>query len=76
LENKVVLSFGDFGGQDCPQIFGDIVLAGRVGFALRISDVNKITELKLCLMCIDDSFLIFVFPLHMFSVNNFQCKIL
>jgi hypothetical protein len=48
--------------------FGDIVLAGRVGFALRISDDNKITELKLCHMCIDDSSLIFVFPLHMFSV--------
>jgi hypothetical protein len=55
--------------------FGDIVLAGRVGFSLRISDDNKITELKLCLMCIDDSSLIFVFPLHMFSVNNFSVKL-
>jgi hypothetical protein len=45
--------------------FGDIALAGRASFALRISDVNKITKLKLCLLCID-SFMIFVFPLHMF----------
>jgi hypothetical protein len=35
--------FGDFGGQGCPQIFGDIVLVGRVGFSLRIFDINKIT---------------------------------
>jgi hypothetical protein len=38
-----VLSFGDFGGQGCPQIFGDIVLARRASFSLGIYDVNKIT---------------------------------
>jgi hypothetical protein len=55
--------------------FGDIVLDERAGFAHKISDDNKITELKLCLMCIDDSSLIFVFPMHMFSVNNFSVKL-
>jgi hypothetical protein len=55
--------------------FGDIVLAGRDGFSLRISNVNKITEVKLCLMCIYYSSLIFLFPLHMFLVNNFTVKL-
>ena len=55
--------------------FGDIVLVGRISFSLRISNDNKITELKLCLMCIDDSSMIFVFPLHMFSVNDFSVKL-
>jgi hypothetical protein len=55
--------------------FGDIVFSVRAGFALRIYVVNKITTLKLCLMYIDDSSLIFVFPLHMFLVNNFSVKL-
>ena len=55
--------------------FGDIVLAGRVCFSHGISGYNKIIKLKLCLMCIDDSSLIFVFPLHMFLVNNFSVKL-
>jgi hypothetical protein len=63
LEDKVVLRF-------C-----DIVLVGKARFSLVIYDDNKITELKLCLMCIDDSSLVFVFPLHMFSVNNFSVKL-
>jgi hypothetical protein len=75
LENKVVLSFGNFGGQGFPQNFGDIVLDGRDGFSLRIFYVKNIAELKLCLMYIDDSSMIFVFLLHMFLVNNFQCEI-
>jgi len=66
LEDKVVLSFGDFGGQGCPHIFGDIVLARRDGFSLGVSDDNKTKTLILCLMCIDDLSLIFLFPLHMF----------
>jgi len=55
--------------------FGDIVLDGRVGFYLRIYDDNKFKELKLCLMYIDDSSLIFVFMLHVFLVNNFIVKL-
>jgi hypothetical protein len=55
--------------------FGDIVLDGRASFSLMIFDDTNITELKLRLMCIDDSSLIFVFPLHMFSVNNFSLKL-
>jgi hypothetical protein len=55
--------------------FGDIVLVGRVGFSLMIFYDNKIKELKFCLMCIDDSSVIFVFPLYMFSVNNFSVKL-
>jgi hypothetical protein len=55
--------------------FGNIVLDRRDGFSLRISYDKNITKLKLFLICIDDSSLIFVFLLHMFSVNNFQCKI-
>jgi hypothetical protein len=55
--------------------FGDIVLIRRASFVLKIYDDNKITELKLCLMCIDDSFFIFLFPLHMFLVNNFSVKL-
>jgi hypothetical protein len=55
--------------------FGDIVLVGCAGFSLRISNDNKITEMKLCLMCIGDSAMIFVFLLHMFSINNFNVKV-
>jgi hypothetical protein len=55
--------------------FCDIVLVGRDVFSLGISNDNKFTELKLSLMCIDDSSLIFVFPLHMFSFNNFIIKL-
>jgi hypothetical protein len=56
--------------------FGDFVLAGRVGFALRISEIDKSYRTEnLCLICVDDSSLILLFPLHIFSVNNFQCKI-
>jgi hypothetical protein len=55
--------------------FGDIVLVGRDIFSLGISNDNKITKLKLCFVCIDDSSLIFVFPLHIFSINNFSVKL-
>jgi hypothetical protein len=55
--------------------FGDIVFTDRDAFYLMISDDNKITELKLCLMCIDDLSLINVFLLHMFSVYNFSVKL-
>ena len=55
--------------------FGDIILARRAGFSLRIFVDNKITELKFCLMCINDSSMIFLFLLHMFSINNFSEKL-
>jgi hypothetical protein len=55
--------------------FDDIVLVRRDGFSLGISDDKNIIELKLCLMCIDDSSLIFVFPLHMLSVDNLIVKL-
>jgi hypothetical protein len=63
LKDKVVLRF-------C-----NIILARRDDFSLRISDDNKITKLKLCLIYIDDSYLILVFPLHMFSINNFNVNL-
>jgi hypothetical protein len=81
LENKVVLNFGDFGGQGCPHILVILYWLGGMVFPSRISDVNKITELKLCLMCIDDSSMIFcvsaayvfqsiIFSVKLFSDNN------
>jgi hypothetical protein len=51
-------------------------MVGRVGFSLRISEIDKVTEHKiLCLICVDDSSLILLFPLHIFSVNNFSVKL-
>jgi hypothetical protein len=32
--------------------FGEIVLAGRVGFSLRISEIDKVTEHKICVSCV------------------------
>jgi hypothetical protein len=32
--------------------FGEIVLAGRVGFALKISEINKVTKHKFCVSCV------------------------
>jgi hypothetical protein len=56
--------------------FGGFVLARRAGFSLRIYEINKVTEHKFVShICVDDSSLIFLFLLHIFSVNNFQCKI-
>jgi hypothetical protein len=56
--------------------FGGFVLVGRVGFSLKISEINKVTKHKFVShICVDDSSMILLFPLHIFSVNNFQCKI-
>jgi hypothetical protein len=64
------------GEQGCPHIFGRYVLVGRVGFALRIYEINEVTKQKFVShICVDDSSLILSFPLHIFLVNNFQCKI-
>jgi hypothetical protein len=35
------------GGQVCPQFFGGFVLAGRVGFSLKIFEIKKVIENKL-----------------------------
>jgi hypothetical protein len=52
--------------------FGDIIMDGKASFSIKILDDIEIIELKLYLMCIDDSSLIFVFSLDMFSINNFS----
>jgi hypothetical protein len=47
--------FADFSvveGQGCPQNFGEFVLARRAGFALRISEIDKVTEQKICVSCV------------------------
>jgi hypothetical protein len=75
LENEGVFNFCDFGGQGCPHNFGDFILVGRDSVSLMISNVNKITKPKLYLIYIDDSSMIFVFPLHIFPVNNFSVKL-
>jgi hypothetical protein len=47
-----------FWGQGCPR-FGQSVLIGRVGFALRFYEFNKVYRNRnLCLSCVDDSSLI------------------
>jgi hypothetical protein len=52
--------------------FSGFILVGRVGFDLIIYEINKVTEHKFVShICVDDSSLIFLFPLHIFSVNNF-----
>jgi hypothetical protein len=35
-------------GQGCPQFLGEIVLAGRVGFALRFSEFDKVYKTEIC----------------------------
>jgi hypothetical protein len=32
--------------------FGETVLAGGVGFALRISEIDKVTKQKFCVSCV------------------------
>jgi hypothetical protein len=52
-----------------------VTLRGLV-LVLRFEGLDKVTEHKLlCLLCIDDSSMILLFPLHMFSVNNFSVKL-
>jgi hypothetical protein len=46
------LIFMVIGGQGCPHIFGEFVLVGRVGFSLRISEIDKVTEHKFCVSCV------------------------
>jgi hypothetical protein len=53
------------------------VLAGRVGFSLKISEFDKVIEHKFCVSCVLMIHLYsFVFLLHIISMNNFQCKII
>jgi hypothetical protein len=63
------------GGQGCPQILVILYWLGGLVFPSEFLNLIKLQNINLCLMCIDDSSLILLFLLHIFSVNNFQCKI-
>jgi hypothetical protein len=55
-----------------------ILYLGGTGFFPQISEIDKVTEQNIVSMCIDDSSMIFLFPLHIcfqsiiFSVKLFS----
>jgi hypothetical protein len=56
--------------------FGGFVLVGRVGFSLRISEINKVTEHKFVShICVDDSSLILLFHCIYFQSIIFSVKL-
>jgi hypothetical protein len=66
--------FSDFfviGGQDCSQILVKLYWLGGLVFPSGFSTLIKLQNINFCLMCIDDSSLILLFPLDVFLVNNF-----
>jgi hypothetical protein len=70
------LIFMVIGGQGCPHILVDLYWLGGLVFP---SEFMKLTRLQninfVSHICVDDSSMILLFPLHIFLVNNFQCKI-
>jgi hypothetical protein len=45
---SILLIFCGFGRTRLSSDFGEFVLVGRVGFSLRISEIDKVTEHKFC----------------------------
>jgi hypothetical protein len=56
FQGFVEVWFSDFSGYWRTRLsssdFGGFVLAGRAGFSLRISEIDKVTEQKFCVSCV------------------------
>jgi hypothetical protein len=69
-KDKVFLKLSCFGRTRLSSYLVILYWLRGLVFVLRFEGLDKVIEKSYCLLCIDDSSMILLFLLHMFSLNN------